>query len=1095
MLNPKRRIIPNTAAYDLYRKWTTIVPGLVEEYLRYMNSTIGKPVGSGCPSEILRSECNCGHLKAKTSCFCHSIPRQLVKHGLFPSAPEQPRVAVALELLGLYRALFERSCDAVNALADSLHSHYTRRGFHAVDKKGEYIDDPWRRSLGAAIQWHDTLQVEVQSKVDAALKETAAFVKAFKAPEDAQAAGEDEKDGPTATEASWLLQGRCPACFAGRKWGRSFNEGGDFHMSIDGNHHHRHQTSSGDAPHFYDPRYFLSKEEVDEVGRNIDEARKRPARKYKLKVPEEAINDCHDSHTAANANKQKADMGNFDDTGVAALVCRHGIPIFFANMDTPGEQQKYAIALILRVFRELPPHAVGAFLYDIGCVLDVSINKFDILPEDIMQRIMFATTAMHAYAHQWSCQLMYNPRLKPGLGLSDGEGVERLWSRMRRLIGVTRTVGRRRRIWILDRQLTFIGFDMRGFLGDWINRKLNSGVVAMTKDSEQVIRECGATEEELRKQWALQVEAQISLRAHAPKRLQKEIDTVLALQEDVAAVEKVIEDARSTLSAGGEKLARTTKDSLQHLRDHHQQLLAGVEKLYTSLNIHEKFPELEGVDVNFVRTLLLARDLKINIRKRAIGSFLEWERLDQAVGGKHQALGTKAHQRTRQAITKRKPALLRAIHTFNRYCAKLADLHDPSWSIPLPQPLPINLSDLRDRSDLMEDIWISRREEDLPRWLADTNIRQGMRALLKKDACLWERRRLGGEADNLCRWLGMELAAVELAIRKPEYSSLNVLLAEHRRQLLFLEGRWSTPFTSAVRLRTAVEQATQVAQILSGEDTTLVLDWMVPAMVQTVITVDNDDDNTINNGNTKAVLLDSDLLIAEDELPGVDDTYDDDDIIETASAAISWAVPTDTFQRFLSPTALLNGDSLNGAATLLHRQLLDGDVIAATSVAILSTHDLVRARFGSPDEQLWRSTKHTEYWAKPVWILPIHRPESHHWVVCIIYPAEKRLRLFDSFASHQPWYADLKIIMNLVARLSCVARQQGHPCLQYNFTGWTAQPLLASCAQWNGFDCGVWVLAVMQSVIRGYDTTSLEDTDISAFRKHILHLILKLPER
>lgn len=36
---------------------------------------------------------------------------------------------------------------------------------------------------------------------------------------------------------------------------------------------------------------------------------------------------------------------------------------------------------------------------------------------------------------------MYSPCLKPELGLSDGEGVECLWSRMRRLIGVTRTAG------------------------------------------------------------------------------------------------------------------------------------------------------------------------------------------------------------------------------------------------------------------------------------------------------------------------------------------------------------------------------------------------------------------------------------------------------------------------------------------------------------------------------------------------------------------------------------------------------------------------------------------------------------------------------
>lgn len=113
----------------------------------------------------------------------------------------------------------------------------------------------------------------------------------------------------------------------------------------------------------------------------------------------------------------------------------------------------------------------------------------------------------------------------------------------------------------------------------------------------------------------------------------------MVLQEDVSAVEKVIEDARSTLAEVGTGSARATKDSISDLREHHRQLLMGVEKLYASLNIQERFPELADVDVEFVRTLLMARDLKINIRKRAIASFIEWERLDQAVGGKHQALG------------------------------------------------------------------------------------------------------------------------------------------------------------------------------------------------------------------------------------------------------------------------------------------------------------------------------------------------------------------------------------------------------------------------------------------------------------------------
>jgi hypothetical protein len=40
---------------------------------------------------------------------------------------------------------------------------------------------------------------------------------------------------------------------------------------------------------------------------------------------------------------------------------------------------------------------------------------------------MFAMSTMHAYAHQWACQIVYNPQLWDGFGLTDGEGVERLW--------------------------------------------------------------------------------------------------------------------------------------------------------------------------------------------------------------------------------------------------------------------------------------------------------------------------------------------------------------------------------------------------------------------------------------------------------------------------------------------------------------------------------------------------------------------------------------------------------------------------------------------------------------------------------------------
>jgi hypothetical protein len=113
---------------------------------------------------------------------------------------------------------------------------------------------------------------------------------------------------------------------------------------------------------------------VDEVGKRIDGQRRNPQKQYPLKVPDEAIDECERVHEAADGKKQKTAMDHFDDTGLMALVCRHDIPLFFANIDTPGEQQKYAIALLEHLFELLPSQATVYLLYDVGCVIDRSIH-------------------------------------------------------------------------------------------------------------------------------------------------------------------------------------------------------------------------------------------------------------------------------------------------------------------------------------------------------------------------------------------------------------------------------------------------------------------------------------------------------------------------------------------------------------------------------------------------------------------------------------------------------------------------------------------------------------------------------------------------
>ncbi|KAK0498094.1 hypothetical protein EDD18DRAFT_1308484 [Armillaria luteobubalina] len=371
---------------------------------------------------------------------------------------------------------------------------------------------------------------------------------------------------------------------------------------------------------------------------------------------------------------------------LVALVCRHDIPLFLVNVDTPGEQQKYAVALIKHLVSHLPTTTSITVLYDIGCMLDRSVNLYNIFSPGLTERLMFATSVMHAYGHQWSCQLIYNPRLKPGLGLTDGEGVERLWSCLRNLIGITQSSG-----------------DLRG----WLRRKVKEGIEKKGAIARADLESCGRTVQYLQQQWEDQRHMQTSIRAYVPTQLRKELDAVLTLQGHADTIESAIQATRLTLTASVDVPHHNF--DLSQLSYVHGELCNKIDQLYGSLNVSQTFPELASLDITFVQTLLLARDLKINIR-------------------------TKLHQQTCKSISCHKPALLAAIRKFNSYIGELEHLSaEKKILFPLPHRLSTDLAHLKHDEDLMQDIWVQVTANKAPRWLVDADVRRGIHALLQLD--------------------------------------------------------------------------------------------------------------------------------------------------------------------------------------------------------------------------------------------------------------------------------------------------------------------------------------------------------------------------
>ncbi|KAJ2912261.1 hypothetical protein MD484_g8155, partial [Candolleomyces efflorescens] len=835
-------------------------------------------------------------------------------------------------------------------MATALNTTYRNRGFVAMNSKGKRIKQPFRKGLGYALQWYDCVRVEIERLKDQAV--ASKFTELFNVP-----SGVDPKDTPApasrsltmedlgAEECHRILQLRCAACFGGKVFGRLFKDGADIHVAVDANFNHRHLRSAGTSAEFYRPHFFIPKEDVDAVGERIE--MQRPRKKPRqTQVPKEAIDSCQEAHTAGTGSTVKTSLEKFDIGGLAALVCRHDIPLFIANVDTPGEQQKYAVSLIEHMFLFLPRKATVVALYDIGCVVDRSVAQYELFAPGIAERIQFCTSVMHSYVHEWSCQLYYNPRFQDGLGLTDGENVERLWSRTRGLIPVCRTSGKHRRVWLIDRRLRVIAKELKEELGFWISRRLKKGTQAQGQEAQQILDECKIEEAVLATQWADQRSAQTSTRSLAPKRLKTHLGNILNIHTDINELEATIEKSLKLVSKGS--LPETCRPAISNLQTQLQKIEANAQLLYNAINIPEEFPSLRGVDVEFIRKLYLIREVKASVQRKATSAFWEFDKLDRATGGKDIALGTKMHQHVRSAMTKKTASLATAIKRYNTECQALSTIAKTEWNIPLPEPLPTSMAELKKCTTLMENVWVEPVEDDSKRWVHDQDVRDGIRAMLRVKRCTEERRRLSWEADNMLRWYMRELQAITSAMQDPTNALLVPQLQLGLEDVLALKESWGTTLVTEASYEAHSANVLERAQ---GSQ----LVWAPIAVNDD--SADGDGQEPMDSTDAEAVISPSTEAVATYEessaVPSAEEVCLDDLFAEQEDRADSDAPAQAAYECTLTwkqpdnlnlDTALLDQLSLQqsapqpeGACTTRRRRLFDA---AGKRLAVFKTPDI-----------------------------------------------------------------------------------------------------------------------------------------------------------
>ncbi|POV98855.1 hypothetical protein PSHT_13824 [Puccinia striiformis] len=221
------------------------------------------------------------------------------------------------------------------------------------------------------------------------------------------------------------------------------------HLCLDGNFQHRHhERSTKNYIQVEGQPLFIRPEEIAESNEEILEGERAQ------RVSKKAKDRCTEQHKAADDRQNASSWKGCDDTGLFGCCCRHDSVIYFCNIHKTGEGRALPMSILKRIFGEINPNVQLGVLYDIGCTLKKFFQSRALLTE-FAPRMDFATAVFHSYVHDWPCQLQYNPRYNQGWGLTDGEGLERLWSYLSPLVSPLRYATRNHRVGAINHRSLF----------------------------------------------------------------------------------------------------------------------------------------------------------------------------------------------------------------------------------------------------------------------------------------------------------------------------------------------------------------------------------------------------------------------------------------------------------------------------------------------------------------------------------------------------------------------------------------------------------------------------------------------------------------
>ncbi|KAJ8474455.1 hypothetical protein ONZ45_g15949 [Pleurotus djamor] len=160
----------------------------------------------------------------------------------------------------------------------------------------------------------------------------------------------------------------------------------------------------------------------------------------------------------------------------------------------------------------------------------------------------------------------------------------------------------------------------------------------------------------------------------------------------------------------------------------------------------------------FLNLRMNALAVKTRIRDRLRHRRFEIEPIERA--GRRQGNADKLRRHTQTAITRREPTIQVLVCKYNTLVDSMARLirqHQAPRNAQLPSKIPTSgLFELDVDDEIWNDVGLLDDEDVPPPWLANEDVRGGIKALLLRDRCKEENSRLTHECWSLREWFSEE---------------------------------------------------------------------------------------------------------------------------------------------------------------------------------------------------------------------------------------------------------------------------------------------------------------------------------------------------